>query len=94
MFRITRIVNQAEIVGNSIEFFLKEFGIAILSVILVTMLLLPFRVSSVAAATIPIAILISIGVMYMIGMQLDTVTLAALIAVLGMVVDNSIVYNR
>jgi len=89
--KITRIVNQAEIVGNSIEFFLKEFGIAILSVILVTMLLLPFRVSSVAAATIPIAILISIGVMYMIGMQLDTVTLAALIAVLGMVVDNSIV---
>lgn len=89
--KITRIVNQAEIVGNSIEFFLKEFAVAIFSVILVTMLLLPFRISSVAAATIPIAILISIGVMYMIGMQLDTVTLAALIAVLGMVVDNSIV---
>ncbi len=89
--KITQIVNQADVVQSSIVFFLREFGIAILSVILVTMLLLPIRVASVAATTIPIAILIAIGIMYMLGMQLDTVTLAALIAVLGMVVDNSIV---
>ncbi len=89
--KITQIVNQAEIVQHSIVHFLKEFGIAILSVIIVTMLLLPLRVASVAGLTIPVSILITLSVMYAIGMQLDTVTLAALIAVLGMVVDNSIV---
>jgi multidrug efflux pump subunit AcrB len=88
---INIISNQPEVVDNSISHFMKEFVIAIVSVILVTMILLPFRVSSVAAITIPISILITMGIMQMVGLQLDIVSLAGLIVVLGMVVDNAIV---
>ena len=68
-----------------------EFGMAIGSVILVVMLLLPFRVAAVASVAAPISILITFGVMSIVGLELHQVTLAALIIVLGMVVDNAIV---
>ncbi len=89
--KINQIANQPKVVEESIVKFLEEFGISVLAVILVTMLLLPLRVASVAGITIPISILISVGVLYLFGIQLDTVSLAGLIIVLGMVVDNSIV---
>jgi len=88
---INIISNQPEVVEESITHFLSEFIIAIISVIVVTMILLPFRVASVAAFTIPITILITMGIMLLFGIQLDIVSLAGLIVVLGMVVDNAIV---
>jgi len=88
---IKRIADQPKVVGNSVRTFLFELMFAILSVILVTMLLLPFRVASVAASSIPITIFMSLGLMYVFGLELNTVTLAALIVVLGMIVDNSVV---
>lgn len=45
----------------------------------------------VAASTIPITIFVSLGLFYAFGIELNTVTLAALIVTLGMIVDNSIV---
>ncbi len=45
----------------------------------------------VAAGTMPITIFISLGTFYMFGIELNTVTLAALIVTLGMIVDDSIV---
>lgn len=65
--------------------------IAIVAVVIVVMLLLPIRVALVAASTIPITIFISLGLFYAFGIELNTVTLAALIVTLGMIVDNSIV---
>lgn len=88
---IKKIANMPLAVSNSINQFLFEFAMAIISVIIVTMILLPLRVSSIAAITIPISIAITLGFLYAFGMELNTVTLAALIVVLGMVVDNSIV---
>ncbi len=88
---IKRIADQPQVVGDSISTFLRELLFAIIAVILVTMVLLPLRVASVAATSIPITIFISLGIMLMGGMELNTVTLAALIVVLGMIVDNSIV---
>ena len=79
------------VVSSSIYRFLKDFGLAIISVILVTLLLLPKRVALVAASTIPISIFITLGIMWATGMDLQTVSLAGLIVVLGMVVDNAIV---
>jgi multidrug efflux pump subunit AcrB len=88
---INRIADQPKIVGESINTFLKELLIAILAVILVTMILLPFRVAAVAATSIPITVAITLTVMYMAGIPLNMVTLVGLIVVLGMIVDNSIV---
>lgn len=88
---ITKIANQPEVVDHSISHFMKEFGYALIGVIIVTLILLPFRVASVAAATIPITISATLAIMYFMGIELNTVTLAALIVVLGIVVDDPIV---
>ncbi len=88
---IERIADQPKVVGDSITTFLIEMLYAIIAVILVTMVLLPLRVATVAAVSIPISIFISLGIMLLTGMELNTVTLAALIVTLGMIVDNSIV---
>ncbi len=85
------INNLPQVVDDSISHFMVEFMMAVIAVILVTMLLLPFRVALVAAITIPISILMGIGLLFLMGVELHTVSLAALIIVLGMVVDNSIV---
>ncbi|WP_417886215.1 efflux RND transporter permease subunit [Zunongwangia sp.] len=88
---IHKIADQPDVVHSAIGHFMKEFGFALVGVILVALFLLPFRVASVAAATIPITISATLAVMYMLGMELNTVTLAALIIVLGIVVDDPIV---
>ena len=90
-FKVTKISNLPFYVNNSISEFMLEFLIAVVSVILVTMLLLPLRVASVAAITVPVSVLVTMGVLYVLGFELNTVTLAALIIVLGMIVDNAIV---
>lgn len=88
---ITKLANQPDVVDESITHFMKEFGFALVGVIVVALLLLPFRVATVAAATIPITISATLAVMYLFGIELDTVTLAALVIVLGIVVDDPIV---
>ncbi|WP_235904319.1 efflux RND transporter permease subunit [Arcticibacter tournemirensis] len=85
------IVDQPEVVSESISHFMKEFGIAILAVIGVVMLLLPFRVAAVASVAAPISIIITFGLINIMGIELHQVSLASLIIVLGMVVDNAIV---
>ena len=89
--RVGLISDMPSFVSHSIYNFLRDFGLAIISVILVTILLLPRRVALVAASAIPISILITLGIMWATGMDLQTVSLAGLIIVLGMVVDNAIV---
>lgn len=88
---VFKITDQSQVVADSVSTFLHELIIAICAVILVVMLLLPIRVALVAASTIPISIFISLALFYAFGIELNTVTLAALIVTLGMIVDNSIV---
>ena len=88
---IAKISELPKYVDDSISNFMMEFLIAIIAVILVTMALLPMRVASVAGITVPISVLITLSVLYFIGVELHTVSLAVLILVLGMIVDNSIV---
>ena len=88
---IYRITDQSKVVDDSVANFLHELVIAIVAVVIVVMLLLPFKVALVAASTIPISIFISLGLFNAFGIELNTATLAALIVTLGMIVDNSIV---
>lgn len=89
--KIAKISELPKYVNDSVSNFLQEFLIAIIAVILVTMLLLPLRVASVAGITVPISVLMTLGFLYFFGVELHTVSLASLILVLGMIVDNSIV---
>lgn len=88
---VQRIADQAKVVGDSVRGFLRDLFVAMAIIIAVMMLLFPLRSAIVAAITIPLSTFISVGVMYLCGIPLNTVTLAALIVVLGMIVDNSIV---
>jgi multidrug efflux pump len=88
---VFKITDQSKVVNESVANFLRELLIAIIAVIIVVMILMPMRVALVAASTIPISIFISFGLFYPFGIELNTVTLAALIVTLGMIVDNSIV---
>lgn len=89
--QIECISDLPNIVKQSVTSFLKDLGLAMIIVILVMLLLFPLRSALVSAAAIPTTIFISLGFMYIMGIELNTVTLAALIVVLGMIVDNSIV---
>ena len=89
--KVTRIADKPKVVMKSVSDFLRDLLIAMLIIILVMMVLFPIRSAIVAAITIPLSTFVSVAFMYMMGIELNIVTLAALIVVLGMIVDNSIV---
>jgi len=86
-----RITDQPKVVDDSVTGFLGDIATSIVIVIMVMLLLFPMRTALVAGSGVPICIAITWGMMYIVGIQLHTVTLAALIVVLGMLVDNSII---
>ncbi len=89
--KIITVSDIPNVVAKAIGDFLKEFAIALIAVILVTVLLLPMRIARIAALAIPASILSTLGIMWAAGMDLQTVSLAGLIIVLGITVDNAIV---
>lgn len=89
--RLNTIVNQPKIVERNVSHFLFEFVLAIAAVILVIILLLPFRVAAVAATAIPMTVAMTFALLHVFGIELHQVSLSALIVVLGMVVDDAVV---
>lgn len=89
--KIERIVDQPQVVNQSVLSFLRDLVWAIIIVIVVLIVLFPLRSALVSATMIPITIFIAVGIMFLCNIPLNTVTLAALIVILGMVGDNSIV---
>ncbi len=89
--KLDLIADQPAVVENRITHFIREFGVAIGSVILVTMLLLPFRVALIASLAIPVTVAGTFAALQALGVELHQVSIAALIVVLGMVVDDAIV---
>jgi multidrug efflux pump subunit AcrB len=89
--KVTRIAHKPKVVSESVTSFLRDLLISMAIIILVMMVLFPIRSAIVAAVTIPLSTFVSVAFMYMMGIELNIVTLAALIVVLGMIVDNSIV---
>jgi multidrug efflux pump subunit AcrB/outer membrane protein TolC len=89
--KIDMVADQPKVVAQRVKDFIREFGIAIASVILVTIVLLPFRVALVSAVAIPVTVSATFGLLNAFGIELHQVSIAALIVVLGMVVDDAIV---
>lgn len=88
---VTRIADKPKVVSVNITSFLRDLIISMIIIILVMMVLFPLRSAIVAAITIPLSTFVSVAIMYIVGIELNIVTLAAMIVVLGMIVDNSIV---
>ncbi len=88
---VHRITDQPVVVNKSVLSFLRDLIEAILIVILVMLMLFPLRTALVSSTSVPVCIAAAWAIMYLLGMELNTVTLAALIVVLGMIVDDSVV---
>lgn len=85
------ITDQSKVVDASVKDFLKNLIESMVIIILVMLILFPWRTALVAGAIVPLSTFCSIGIMYMCNIPLNIVTLAGCIVVLGMVVDNAIV---
>ena len=85
------ITDQSKVVDASVKDFLKNLVESMVIIILVMLILFPWRTALVAGAIVPLSTFCSIGIMYMCNIPLNIITLAGCIVVLGMVVDNAIV---
>ena len=88
---MTRITDQPKLVRNSVFSFLRDLVISMLVVILVMLMLFPVRSALIASSGVPVCTAVALAVMFLTGIGLNTVTLAGLIVVLGMIVDDAII---
>ncbi|MBQ6047423.1 MAG: efflux RND transporter permease subunit [Bacteroidales bacterium] len=86
-----RITDLPQVVDDSIWSFFKDLLTAMLVVIAVMLLLFPLQSALIPAIEIPLTTAVTFSVMYIIGYEMNIVTLASLIVTLGMMVDDSIV---
>jgi len=89
--KLDLIADQPSVVHKRINDLQREFLLAIGSVILVTIILLPIRVALIAATAIPVTVAATLGVLNAVGIQLHQVSIAGLIVSLGILVDDAIV---
>src|SRR5712672_1905271 len=89
--KLDLIADQPSVVHTRIKDLQREFLLAIGSVILVTIILLPIRVALIAATAIPVTVAATLGVLNAVGIQLHQVSIAGLIVSLGILVDDAIV---
>lgn len=88
---LSKITDQPKVVGDSVLSFLRDLVISMIVVILVMLMLFPMKSALIASSGVPVCTAVALAVMYMAGIDLNTVSLAALIVVLGMIVDDSII---
>ena len=88
---LSRITDQPKVVGKSVLSFLRDLVISMLVVIFVMLLLFPMKSALIAGSGVPVCTAVALAVMFVAGIDLNTVSLAALIVVLGMIVDDSII---
>src|SRR6266849_4423988 len=89
--KLDLIADQPSVVHKRIQDLQREFLLAIGSVILVIIILLPIRVALIAATAIPVTVAATLGVLNAVGIQLHQVSIAGLIVSLGILVDDAIV---
>ncbi len=77
--------------GSIHEVYLSSIGIAILCVIFIIFLFLSrLRTVAIPIATIPVCLVASFGLMYLLGFNINVITLLALVLSIGLVVDDAI----
>ena len=89
-----RVASQDLVVDLSVSDFLSNLIQSILVVLAVMLVFLGLRTGLVVASLIPMAIVMGLFGISLLGLGLDKVSLAALIIALGMLVDNAIVVSE
>ena len=88
---VNTVAFQPQVVKASVGEFLKSFVEALVIVLIVSFLSLGMRTGIVVALSVPLVLAISLVVMHSMGMNLDRITLGALILSLGLLVDDAII---
>ena len=84
------VSDQSENVTRKIDDFIMNVLGAVAIVVAVVYLMVGFRSSIVMAANIPLIIIGSLALVTLFGVQLEQISLAAMIIALGMLVDNAV----
>ena len=85
------ISDQPKVVERSVFSFIRDLLISMLVVIFVMIMMFPLKSALIASSGVPVCTAVAIALMHFANIDLNTVTLAALIVVLGMIVDDSII---
>lgn len=84
------LFDQHEGVSNRLSHFLRDFGIAVL-LVLITLLPLGFRASLVVMISIPLSLAIGLTLLNIAGFNINQLSIVGFIIALGLLVDDSIV---
>ncbi|MGQ9426552.1 efflux RND transporter permease subunit [Gilvimarinus sp. F26214L] len=88
---LQQLTNQADAIREAVNLFQVKFLVAVVVVTLVSFLALGLRAGIVVAIAIPLTLGLTFFLMSMTGVNLDRVTLGALIISLGLLVDDAII---
>ncbi|MBL6988139.1 MAG: efflux RND transporter permease subunit [Bacteriovoracaceae bacterium] len=86
--------NEGLEVKNRLEVLFSNAISGLVLVIIFLLLFLPGKIGVVASFSLPLAVLTTFGAMFSLGMNLNAVTILALVIALGMLVDNSVVISE
>ncbi|MGV8121282.1 MAG: efflux RND transporter permease subunit [Candidatus Xenobiia bacterium LiM19] len=89
--KLTILFNQPEEVKRSVNGFMKNFYEAIILVVVILGIGLGFRNAGIVALAIPLIICATFAAMNVFRIELHQMSISALIIVLGLIVDNSVV---
>lgn len=90
-FELNQVLNQPQVVKNSINEFMESLLEAILIVLAVSLLTLGRQSGYVISVCIPLVLMCSMTGMYLFGIDLHKLSLGSLIVALGMLVDDAVV---
>jgi multidrug efflux pump subunit AcrB len=85
------LTNQTEAISQAVNLFQVKFLVAVAVVVAVSVLAIGFRAGLVVGIAIPITIGLTFLLMKLTGINLDRITLGALIIALGLLVDDAII---
>ncbi|MCE4056837.1 efflux RND transporter permease subunit [Pseudomonas sp. Au-Pse12] len=88
---IEKIVDQPTLVRHSVNEFLGHFLLALIIVLGVSLLMLGLRTGLVVALSVPLVLGITFFIMWCLGINLQRISLGALIIALGLLVDDAII---
>ena len=90
-FTFEKVIDQAEVIRNAVDEFQIKFFVALLVVMVVSLVSLGWRVGIVVAAAVPLTLSATLVAMRFAGINLDRISLGALILALGLLVDDAII---
>lgn len=93
-FEIVYYVNEAKGVQDKFDIVISNIVMGGAIVLFFLLIFLPGKIGIMTTVGLPITILATLGYMNMTGMNLDTITMLAMIIAVGMLVDNSIVVSE